>query len=74
MKLEDLAAEVTKSEGTSAEPVHRTGASALSIVSGGYAWMYVSDPVSGELQRRCLGPAGFGRRAGVVHGLGAIRD
>ena len=62
------------------QPRHITGGSTLSIVARGHRYVYLTDPVTGTIERRHMGccedksvyrhdvaPA-------KMHGLGAVRD
>ncbi len=73
MKLEEL--------GRALEAMHKTRQSALSIMSGGHHYIYLCDPVSGDVERRCMGECQHVDHAGHVgvarigeHGLGAVCD
>lgn len=77
MKIEDLEQEQKKEIHKAAvrTAVHKEGnGTSLSIIDRGIQYIYLADPVSGEVERRVMGPAGWGRRAGIHHGMGAVRD
>lgn len=67
MKLEDL--ERDRDEVQVLKPTHMAGTSILSIIRGNKRYIYLTDPVSGEVQRRTFN---IGSHPEIVHGMGAV--
>lgn len=66
MKLEDL----ERDQGEPCvKPTHVAGTSVLSIVRGNKRYVYLTDPVSGEVQRRTFH---VGPHPEIIHGMGAV--
>lgn len=72
MKLEELAQE---------QPRHRVGNTVTQIISRGHRYIYVSDPVTGTIERRCVAacPGDHSNQneqstRQPIHGMGAVRD
>ena len=69
MKLEQLALELKV-------PKHQvSNGTGLSVISGGQHYIYLCDPISGEVERRAMGEVEkHCEYMGSFHGMGAVRD
>ena len=67
MKLEELESNQLKTA------MHKTSqGNALSIIDRGVRYIYLSDPVTGNVERRVMGPVD--RSVYRSHGMGGVRD
>ena len=76
MKLEELDQNLSQER-----PIHKMGTTVVSVISRGHRYIYLSDPVTGIIERRCVDGCNgdhtnvdrqFPQHA--MHGLGAVRD
>ena len=66
MKLEEL-------ESQAPTAIHKTSrGNSLSIIDKDVRYIYLSDPVTGNIERRVMGPGS--QSAYSSHGMGGVRD
>ena len=71
MKLEDMLIQAQRD--VEPKPLHMAGHSTLSLLKNGQRYIYLCDPISGEISRRIEGHCDHAQYKGILHGMGAVR-